>query len=392
MRPLSIISPSNLFGFAALFWFASYIILPGGYAALPFLVVGLLSLAWLRFAERPPLRVEQRLWIVGLCAFGLFSILSLWYHEAESSRYEEPLIFLFAGFLASGLLRIEFGMKWLQAGVALGTISVTALAVSFYDGGRFAPTMNATKFGNAIAVQAALCVSLAAVTRTHLNKLLFLLLAALNLYWVVLTGTRGALLGFGLYLLLVVAVLLRNFDKRTALMGLVAVTLVVVSLSQSEMLSSRIKDATNDINRVLAGDYSGSIGARLMMYRVGIDAGLSAPIAGAGYNYEKVFESFNAQAELQQVVVSRIGERFNNFHSVYVDSFARKGIPGLIIVLSVFLAGAYSKDRRRMLLLLAPVVVIFGAGFSDSVFDLGITATTFAVATTFLRAVSIRDS
>jgi len=252
--------------------------------------------------------------------------------------------------------------------------------------------MNATKFGNAIAVQAALCVSLAAVTRTHLNKLLFLLLAALNLYWVVLTGTRGALLGFGLYLLLVVAVLLRNFDKRTALMGLVAVTLVVVSLSQSEMLSSRIKDATNDINRVLAGDYSGSIGARLMMYRVGIDAGLSAPIAGAGYNYEKVFESFNAQTELQQVVVSRIGERFNNFHSVYVDSFARKGIPGLIIVLSVFLAGAYSKDRRRMLLLLAPVVVIFGAGFSDSVFDLGITATTFAVATTFLRAVSIRDS
>lgn len=77
MRAPSIISLSNLLGFAALFWFASYIILPGGLAALPFLIVGLLSLVWLQFVERRPLRVEQRLWIAGLCVFGLFSVLSV---------------------------------------------------------------------------------------------------------------------------------------------------------------------------------------------------------------------------------------------------------------------------------------------------------------------------
>jgi O-antigen ligase len=123
------------------------------------------------------------------------------------------------------------------------------------------------------------------------------------------------------------------------------------------------------------------------MYKAGLQAGIEHPITGAGYDYNRIFENFDAKTDAQNLVAQKVGKDFQNFHSLYIDTLAKRGFVGVLLLGLVLLAAFYSRNRDIMVLTLAPTAIIAGAGLTDSVFELGITTSYFVIATTIIKSI-----
>jgi len=388
------LNASYLLGASAFCYFALYLVLPNGSAAYPFALVAIgLAARWLFSRSDLKLGKDGFYWASALIAFALVGLASIAYHEASVDLVDKPLHFLVVGLLALTVLRYRLNVLWVQVGVFFGTLSILWLLISQYTGGRFAPTMNATKFGLSIALQAALCFSLAINCQNGWGRAVFVGLGLLNIYFVLLTGTRGAILAMGIYGVVVLGYLfVKSVSIRAKVVAFSVLVIAVVGSSMSASVQSRLQTTFSEISRIQSGDYNGSVGYRLVMYEAGLQAGLAAPVFGAGYDYAGVFESYSSSNQSKIDAAEKISGNFQNFHNLYVDTFTKRGLVGLVVLFAVFITALNSTSSKQFLLMVPPVVIIATGGLTDSVFELGITTSYFVIATTLLKCVDISNS
>jgi len=387
------LNASHLLGASAFFYFALYLVLPNGSAAYPFALVAIgLAARSLFVSSDLKLDKDGFFWALTLIAFGAVGLVSIVYHEASGDLADEPLHFLVVGLLAFAVLRYRINVLWVQAGVVCGTLTILWLVVNSYTGGRFAPTMNATKFGTSIAFQAALCFSLAALGSNNWIRGLLVVTGGVNVYFISLTGTRGAVFAMAVYgVVLFIYVMARSHSVKAKIVALGILSLGISAPLLSDSFQGRLQHTFTEFSRIQAGDYRGSVGYRLVMYEAGIQATAGAPLLGVGYDYSSVFEGFSSANQSKLDAAGKISGSFQNFHNVYVDTLVKRGLLGFIVLFGVFLGALYSSSGRQFLLTLAPVAIVAGAGLTDSVFELGITTSYFVIATTLLKCVAVRS-
>jgi O-antigen ligase len=250
---------------------------------------------------------------------------------------------------------------------------------------------NAVPF--AIASLVTLTVTLLACLRADgRRRLLFALASLAAAACVVLSGTRSLWPG----LVVVPAVTgfiyrrhvnLRHFGRIAAAMLAAA---GVIGLLAAGFIDQRVSTGLKDFAAVEADDYSGSLGQRLVVWKIGLALFQQAPLLGEGPG--------NAERLLQEGSQKLTGTKldFSHFHDVFLNYAVRDGIPGILMILGLILvpplvAARYAVDElgayglalivsvEACYLLSGLVGLMFGQDIFDSLFVISILAGVFLV-------------
>jgi len=394
MQISSYINWKNVLGFSAAFYLGTYLHLRGGIAETPILLFGLFAfvvgLIKLRGKLLDGLSPNERWFVAALFLFGAWSAFTVWLDDGAPSFYESPARFIVGSLIAIPIIKHRIDIRWVQLGAAISAILLIHLVVTTYSGGRFAPTMNATKWGNAIAFHALLCAALTIVSKSIQLRIFFVLAAIFGVYSTAITGTRGAILPVLLGLTYLAMLSVRSVKGwATIIAGLLVLAMIA---PQTPIVKSRVLATQHEVSRILNDDFNGSIGQRLTMWAAGFQAGLRSPIFGEGYDYEKTMDSFVAPSEGLSRAAERVATAHSNYHSAYIDTLVRSGFVGLFLLMLVLFTGMINISREARILVIAPFIGFAFAGISDSALSLGITVTYLVIAGSLLKALKFGDT
>jgi O-antigen ligase len=152
---------------------------------------------------------------------------------------------------------------------------------------------------------------------------------------IILSGTRS--LWPGLFIVpVVVGLIYRKHLLSQGFGRAVAVLLVLttcIGLLAYNFIERRIELAAQDLDATLSTDnYSGSLGRRLLVWRVGAELFEEAPIFGQGPG--------NAQRLLEErsLALTGVEVSYSHYHDVFLNYAVRDGILGILIVLAMIFA------------------------------------------------------
>jgi O-antigen ligase len=151
-----------------------------------------------------------------------------------------------------------------------------------------------------------------------------------------LSGSRSSWLGIAGMLVLV------NWQhvNRIRLIGgglvLAAILAAVFVLVPEFSTSLRMTEAIHDVQKILGGDYSSSIGYRVQMWKAAWLMFLDSPLigVGSGFYLAEVLRLI-ASGAMDAVLVEGPDSIFNQAHSEVMDILATKGLIGLLAYLSL---------------------------------------------------------
>ncbi|HKS33351.1 MAG TPA: O-antigen ligase family protein [Enterobacteriaceae bacterium] len=196
--------------------------------------------------------------------------------------------------------------------------------------------------------------------RAKHTVILYLLHFLVSLAVIITTQTRAAIL---VYPLLSIAlftlhyrhrriILLRTLLGFILLVGLAAIPLRLV-------IENRYHDFMSDMHSYSESKSSTSIGARLAMQRVGFDAGTAHKW---GQSLEQRGAEIQALALKDASLAGALIYVNVHLHNELIDTFSLKGIPGVMVLLFLYVAiflRAYTQ-RSPLLFIISSVIAIYG--------------------------------
>ncbi|WP_034298831.1 O-antigen ligase [Herbaspirillum sp. RV1423] len=297
--------------------------------------------------ERP-----DYLLIAALCVYFLINATANLVHAAPAREYDAPLRFALA--IPALLLLIAYPPRaaafW--SGLTLGAIGAGLFAGwQFFVGGdmRAGGTTNPIQYGNISMVLGVLCLcGLSwAANRSHRLAWMATLCAGamLGIAGSLFTGSRGSWLALPVCLSILAIHHGGVLGKRLLRGGAIAVCAVFAVLwaVPQSGLKLRTQSAVVEASDYLAnGNADSSVGARLEMWRTGV-----AMLPGhwlAGWGKQGMFDR---KAELvRQGLAAPSIEEHTHLHNEYLDALVKRGLPGLLAVLLLYLAPLALFARR----------------------------------------------
>jgi O-antigen ligase len=267
-------------------------------------------------------------------------------------------------------------------GVAFGALLVGGIAAYehwWLGRWRVGNGINAIPFGNLALLLGALSLAglVCLPSARWWLRLAFVLAAVGGLLASVLSGTRGGWVVFPVLVLILLFAFRATGPRsggRGSMVGLVAV-LVAVLLAMSLMpgvpVKGRLSQGVANLQEYAGGDAGSSLGVRLEMWRAGWQLIQARP--GLGWGEGRL----EAQRDLW-VEEGRFHSgisRYDQLHSDLVDTFARRGVPGLLSLMALYgvplwLFWGYwrrSGDEQARALALCGVLIVVGfVGFGLS--------------------------
>ena len=159
----------------------------------------------------------------------------------------------------------------------------------------------------------------------------------------VLSFARGGWVGVPLIFVFVLY-MYRNMISKKLLSAVVLSILVGgISLSTNEQFVGRILDVKNNLSHYSQNSKDGSIGARLDMWKMGVDAFIEHPISG--WSLKALDEYKKSLAD--KGIVSREFTVYSHLHNQFIDELAKKGILGGVAILGIFLVPLCSFYRKQ---------------------------------------------
>ena len=208
----------------------------------------------------------------------------------------------------------------------LGGACFSAYSLLQYPGGRVGlPITNPIPFGQ-IAATLSLIAFVSIFHSSRRWESVFSVFGFLGgIFTLYASGSAGALLGFGLGLLVVLGFLSRKLPTRTALLGILL--LLVASLCiMAPVLILKYHQFTADLNAYASGAGMGtSQGQRLILWGISIRELVQSPLFGFGPGHFKLVLARFCSDRYCDVGFSG----FNHVHSQYFDSALNAGLIGL---------------------------------------------------------------
>ena len=159
----------------------------------------------------------------------------------------------------------------------------------------------------------------------------------------VLSFARGGWVGVPLIFVFVLY-MYRNMISKKLLSAIVLSILVGgISLSTNEQFVGRILDVKNNLSHYSQNSKDGSIGARLDMWKMGVDAFIEHPISG--WSLKALDEYKKSLAD--KGIVSREFTVYSHLHNQFIDELAKKGLLGGVAILGIFLVPLCSFYRKQ---------------------------------------------
>ena len=388
----------------ALFVATAFALLPKGFRTFGALMLVCTLLVPQRFAmawrqEAPTLR-----WTVGVCAAVIvLTITSMYLTGQEWRRIDNYARFLVVPWAALLVCALSPGRVWLWAGALSGVC--IAFAVALWEDaagvGRVGGWHNPIVFANAVLM---LLVMVVYCRPEGTKPWIFVFVAAalvMGVVAIVLSGTRGALPGFGL-MLLVAVVGGGGGSKRwlRAAILLAAMVVLLVLMWKIPWLASQTRlDAIQaDLQRYLQGHVDSPIGARLEFLSLAWHAFLEHPLAGVG------LDRFDSQIQaLPECAYDQDFCRLGHAHNDIAHWAATLGLPGLLVILAIYLVPFLQflkivrSDARKsatgaawagMMLVLA----FFLCGMTQSMFAHALSTMTYVVFVGLLLGLALCES
>lgn len=336
--------PVYYVSFAVFIFSAIALVVPSGYS----LGAVLLFLGALLYSWRPTAwqQLEKEDWLI-LLALGFFClvwVLEIWLHQLGTRELDKPSRFLAAMLVLPLLLRYPPKPEFFWAGVAVGAIATGVWAgwQKLFDGVyRAGGYTQVIQFGNLSMLLGLIClpgIGWAWQQKRYAKG--WCLLMALGLVAGVLGSLFSGSRGGWLALLLSLLVLYRGYRdllKRQYLFALVLLLLigggVVYSLPQLGV-QQRIVQAVAEVKGYFTENHaSSSVGARLEMWRAATLIALEKPFVGWGSEgYLKEKERRAEQRDISAAILI-----YDHAHNEYLDNWVKRGLPGLLSLLLLYL-------------------------------------------------------
>ena len=268
-------------------------------------------------------------------------------------------------------------------GVAFGAVLVGGIAAYehwWLGRWRVGNGMNPIPFGNLALLSGSLSLAgLVFLSTARYGLRLALGLAAVGgLLASVLSGTRGGWVVFpvlALILLLAFHATRPRWGRfRGSMVGLVAVlvaVLLAMSLMPGAPVKGRLAQGVANLQEYAGGDAGSSLGVRLEMWRAGWQLITLRP--GLGWGEGRLEAQRDAWVE-EGRFHSGIS-RYDQLHSDLVDTFARRGVPGLLSLMALYGVPLWlfwrhwsrgGDEQARALALCGVLIVVGFVGFGLS--------------------------
>lgn len=160
---------------------------------------------------------------------------------------------------------------------------------------------------------------------------------------VLLAGSRS--LWPGLILLPGIIILTyRGHIRRQGLgrlVGMVAVLSVIVLAGSASFIKDRIDEGIAELKAAEAGEYYSSWGARLVMWRIGLDLVKEAPLLGYGPGSEAALLEAESRKRVDFTMT------YSHFHSAPLQYAIRDGVLGVIALAALLVVPLFVAIRAR---------------------------------------------
>ena len=159
----------------------------------------------------------------------------------------------------------------------------------------------------------------------------------------VLSLARGGWVGVPLIVVFILYIYRNMISKKLLSAVVLGILVGGISLSSNEQFVGRILDVKNNLSHYSQNSKDGSIGARLDMWKMGVDAFIEHPISG--WSLKALDEYKKSLAD--KGVVSREFTVYSHLHNQFIDELAKKGILGGVAILGIFLVPLCSFYRKQ---------------------------------------------
>ena len=159
----------------------------------------------------------------------------------------------------------------------------------------------------------------------------------------VLSLARGGWVGVPLIFVFILYIYRNMISKKLLSAVVLGILVGGISLSSNEQFVGRILDVKNNLSHYSQNSKDGSIGARLDMWKMGVDAFIEHPISG--WSLKALDEYKKSLAD--KGIVSREFTVYSHLHNQFIDELAKKGILGGVAILGIFLVPLCSFYRKQ---------------------------------------------
>jgi O-antigen ligase len=194
-------------------------------------------------------------------------------------------------------------------------------------------------------LQLSVALSMFVGLKNKIPRVFFLGAAGLMLLVILLTQSRGVYLGTGVFFAIVIW---QSRRKVRAILGLsiFAAMLVAVAPSSTFERFQRLGETVfSDRETIVSADEEGSAAGRRDIYRLALQISGEHPLVGIGLGaYPLANEEY---ARYRDDIVGWSSGRVDA-HSTYLSAMAETGVPGLLLLLALFVTVLHSIRRVRV--------------------------------------------
>ncbi len=218
-------------------------------------------------------------------------------------------------------------------------------------------------FGD-IAMMASLISVLAAIhfyKRHVLLSFIAILSSALGLFASIQSGTRTAWLFIPVFLMIIFFIFWKKTKIQIWRPTFFIIVLVIFAMVMSPMVSSRFKDAIQQINSVILNkpnSFNTSLGARFEMWRIGLNIFREYPAMGIGIGQLNNFYKEYADQAPPSLLIT-----MTHAHNEYINTLITRGLVGFIGLITLLLGSFfffYQHLTENLTISLAGITLITG--------------------------------
>ncbi|MEI9483209.1 O-antigen ligase family protein [Enterobacter cancerogenus] len=179
---------------------------------------------------------------------------------------------------------------------------------------------------------------------------------------ILLTATRAAM---GLYLILAIVLTLLHFRKihLKPLLIFLCIVAGIIIVSYKPLISPKIEQTESELTNYQKGHDATSLGARFSMWKVGFFNGVAHPLGQSIDSRESWTRSYVKDGHSD--VTAALGYLRIHLHNEFIEKYSLQGIPGVAILLFLFVSVIVYALRNRNGLLLTTMLLLLLYGLTD---------------------------
>ncbi|HEY0333250.1 MAG TPA: O-antigen ligase [Stenotrophomonas sp.] len=275
---------------------------------------------------------RRALWWLTAAVFAM-SLASVWLFEHGLKDVDNRSRFIVLPWTAIWAYALQPRLVWLWRGSLVGIFATLALAA--FQVLRGDPRAEGWTNAIVLADIVLIMMVLAVFCRPRGRWAVLFPALVVGCVTIVLTGSRGVLLGL-LALLVIVVLGARWRDGRTRLLIFGAAAAIAATLAFTVPALThqmRIGELQRDMQRYEVGDSDSSAGARLERLQVAYDTFLEHPLAGIGVgHFDDAMKRLPICQTDQWVTRCHLGHAHNDV----AEWGATQGLPGVLLLLAVY--------------------------------------------------------